>query len=90
VTLVPTRQAQQIVFVGGTCGSVHVESFNKNMKALGVLESKLNPIRQKLVRHLLEEQDKVLRSHFAQKGGAQGQRGKGIHSKGRERVKWDM
>ena len=45
-------QTQQIVFVGGTCGSVHatVESFNKNMKALGVLESKWNPIRQKLVR----------------------------------------
>jgi hypothetical protein len=47
-------QTQQIVFVGGTCGSVHVESFNKNMKALGVLESKWNPIRQKLVRRLLE------------------------------------
>ena len=34
---------QQMVFfffVGGTCGSIHVESFNKNMKALGVLESK--------------------------------------------------
>ena len=57
-------QAQQIVFVGGTCGSVHVESFNKNMKALGVLESKWDPIRQKLVRRLLEEQDKVLRSYF--------------------------
>jgi len=49
-------QAQQIVFVGGACGSVHVELFNKNMKALGVLESKLDPIRQKLVRRLLEEQ----------------------------------
>ena len=42
-------QEQQIVFVGGTCESVHVESFNKNMKALGALESKWNPIRQKLV-----------------------------------------
>jgi hypothetical protein len=52
-------QAQQIVFVWGTCGSVHVESFNKNMKTLGVLESKWDPIRQKLVRRLLEEQDKV-------------------------------
>jgi hypothetical protein len=61
-------QTQQIVFVGGTCGSAHVESFNKNMKALGVLESKWN-IRQKLARWLLEEQDKVLRSYFAQKGG---------------------
>jgi hypothetical protein len=43
---------QQIVFVGGTCGSIHVESFNKNMKALGVLESKWDPIRKKLVRRL--------------------------------------
>jgi hypothetical protein len=57
-------QTQQIVFVGGACGSVHVESFNKNMKTLGVLESKWDPIRQKLVRRLLEEQDKVLRSYF--------------------------
>ena len=56
------------MFVGGTCGSVHVESFNKNMKKLGVLESQWDPIRKKLVRRLLEEQDKVLRSYFAQKG----------------------
>jgi hypothetical protein len=84
-------QTQQIVFVGaGTCGSVHVESFNKNMKALGVLESKWNQIRQKLVRQLLEEQDKVLRSYFAQKGGTRGQRGEGTHDQGREHVKWDM
>ena len=55
-------KVQQLVFVGGTCGSVHVESFNSNMKALGVLESKWDLIRRKLVRRLLEEQDKVLRS----------------------------
>jgi hypothetical protein len=48
------------VFVGGTCGFVHAESFNKNMKALGVLEIQWDPIRKKLVRRLLEEQDKVL------------------------------
>jgi hypothetical protein len=78
------------VFVGGTCGSVHVESFNKNMKALGVIESKLDLIRQKLVRRLVEEQDKVLRSYFVQKGGARGQKGDGTHRKGREHVKWDM
>ena len=60
------------------------------MKALGVLQSKWNPIRQKLVRLLLEEQDKVLRSYFAQKGGARGQKGGGIHGKGREHVKWGM
>ncbi len=71
-------------------GSVHVESFNKNMKALGVLESKWNPIRQKLVRRFLEEQDKVLRSYFAQKGGTRGQRGRVTHGQGREHVKWDM
>jgi hypothetical protein len=83
-------KVQQIVFVGGTCGSVHVESFNKNMKALGVLESKWDPIRKKLVRRLLEEQDKVLQSYFAQKGGARSQGGEGIHGKGREHVKGDM
>ncbi len=60
------------------------------MKALGVLESKWNPIRQKLVRLLLEEQDKVLRSYFAQKGGTRGQRGGVTHGQGREHVKWDM
>ena len=55
------------------------------MKALGVLESKWDLIRQKLVRRLLEEQDKVLR-----KGGARSQRGEGGQGKGREHVKWDM
>ena len=83
-------KVQQIVFVGGTCGSVHVESFNKNMKSLGVLESQWDPICKKLVRRLLEEQDKVLRSYFAQKGGARSQGGEGTHDKGREHVKWDM
>jgi hypothetical protein len=83
-------KVQQLVFVGGTCGSVHVESFNENMKALGVLESKWDLIRQKLVRRLLEEQDKVLRAYFAQKGGARSQRGAGSQGKGREHVKWNM
>jgi hypothetical protein len=31
-------KVQQLLFVGGTCGSVHVKSFNKNMKALGSLK----------------------------------------------------
>jgi hypothetical protein len=39
------------------------------MKAFGVLESKWDPIRKKLARRLLEDQDKVLRSYFAQMGG---------------------
>ena len=64
-------KVHEIVFVGGTCGSIHVESFIRNMKTLGVLESKWDPtgIHKKLVRRLLEEQDKVLRSYFALKGG---------------------
>jgi len=74
-------KVQQLVFVGGTCGSVHVESFNKNMKALGVLESMWDLIRQKLVRRLLEEQDKVLRSYLAQKGGVRSQRGRGFRAR---------
>ena len=47
-------------------------------------------IRQKLVRRLLEEQDKGLRAYFAQRGGARIKRGEGIQGKGREHVKWDM
>ena len=27
-----------IVFVGGACGSVHVQTFNNNLKELGVVE----------------------------------------------------
>ena len=66
--------------------TLHIEAFTTNMKALGVLESKWDPIRQKLVRRLLEEQDKVLRSYFAQKRWAS----KGVHGNSREHVKWDM
>jgi hypothetical protein len=81
---------QQIVFVSGTCGSIHVELFNRNMKALGVLESKWDPIRKKLVSRLLEEQDKVLRSYFAQKGGTRNKGGDRGNDKCREHVKLDM
>jgi hypothetical protein len=79
-------EIQQIVFVGGTCGSIHVESFNRNMKALGVLESKWDPNRKNLVRRLLEEQDKVLRSYFTQKGGTQSKGGDRGNCKVREHV----
>jgi hypothetical protein len=74
----------KIVFVGGTCGSNHVESFNRIMKALGVCASKW------LVRRLLEEQDKVLLSYFAQKGGTQSKGGDRGNCKAREHVQWDM
>ena len=59
------------------------------MKALGVLESKWDPTRKKLVRRLIEEQDKVLRSsvnsHKREECGARGVRG---NCKGREHVQW--
>ena len=79
-------KVQQVVFVGGTCGSIQVESFNRNMKALGVLEGKWDPIRKKLVRRLLEEQDKVLRSYYAQKGGTRSKGGDRGNCKARKHV----
>ena len=36
-------KVHQMVFVGGTCRSIHVESFKKNIKALGLIESKWDP-----------------------------------------------
>jgi hypothetical protein len=58
-----------IVFVGGTCGLVHVQSFNDNLKELGVVESKRGAIRKGLVHELLYAQDTVLCSYFAQREG---------------------
>ena len=56
------------------------------MKALGVLESKWDPIRKKLVRRLLEEQDKALLSYFAQKGGTRSKGEDRSKCKGRKHV----
>ena len=58
-----------VIIVGGMCGSVHTETFNKNMELLGVIESKWNEVRRQHVFKLMEEQDRVLRSFFAQKKG---------------------
>ena len=60
-------QIQQLVFVGGACGSVGQDSYNENLKVLEVQEGKWEMIRRKMARRLLEEQDKILRSYFAQK-----------------------
>jgi hypothetical protein len=56
-----------IIFVGGTSGSVNVQIFNDNLKELQVLESKRNAIRKGLVYELLNAQDTVLCSYFAQR-----------------------
>ena len=37
-----------IIFVGGTCGSVHTQTFNNNLKELGVVESKRNTVRNRV------------------------------------------
>ena len=59
-----------IVFVGGMCGSVEEKAFNANMELLaGVIESERNTIRKRHVWKLLEEQDRVLRSYYAQREG---------------------
>ena len=61
------------------CGRyVRIHSYwiiQQKYEALGVLESKWDPIRKNLARRLIEEQDKVLRSYFAQKGGTRGRGG---------------
>ena len=41
-----------IIFVGGTYGSVHVQTFNNNLKELGVVESKRSTIRKGFVHEL--------------------------------------
>ncbi len=60
------------------------------MKALEDLESKLDPIRKKLVRRLLEKRDKVLRSYFAQKRGTRSKGGDKNNGNGREHVGVDI
>jgi hypothetical protein len=56
-----------IIFVGGTYGSVHVQTFSNNLKELGVVESKRNAIGKGFVHELLNAQDTVLCSYFTQR-----------------------
>ena len=44
-------------------------TFNSNLKELGVVESKRNAIRKGFVHELLNAQDTVLCSYFAQRAG---------------------
>jgi hypothetical protein len=74
---------KQIIFVGGTCGSVHVQTFNSNLKEFGVVESKRNTIRRGFVHELLNAQDTVLCSYFAQRKGTKND-GCGQKSEGEE------
>jgi hypothetical protein len=62
-----------LIFVGGTCGSVHAQTLNNNLKELGVVESKRNTVRKGLVHEFLNAQDTVLCSYFAQRSGELGE-----------------
>jgi hypothetical protein len=75
-----------LTFVGGTYGSVHKEHLEKNLEELQVLKSKWNGIREKLVRRLLEEQDKVFRCYYAAKWGGQKEKGAGGEETGQMHV----
>jgi hypothetical protein len=72
------------------CGSVEEKALNTNMESLGVMKNERNAIRKRRVWKLLEEQDRVLRSCYAQREGfdggwkgAQGQGGFGREHVGR-------
>ena len=70
------------------CGSVEEKAFNANMELTGVVESERNAIRKRHVWKLLEEQDRVLRSYYAQREGFE-KRGQGMQGQtglGREHV----
>jgi hypothetical protein len=61
------------VHVKGTSGSMHVRIFNHNLKELQVIESKSNAIRRSLVCELLNTQDRVLYSYYAQRNWERGE-----------------
>ena len=81
-------RAALVIFVGGMCGSVEEKVFNANMELLGVIESERHAIRKRHVWKLLEEQDRVLRSYYAQRDGFDkgGQGTQGQTGLGREHV----
>ena len=81
-------RAALVIFVGGMCGSAEENVFNANMELLGVIESERNAIRKRHVWKLLEEQDRVLRSYYAQRDGFDkgGQGTQGQTGLGREHV----
>ena len=62
-----------VAFVGGMCGSVEENVFDANMELMGVIESERNAIRKRHVCKLLEEQDRVSRSYYAQREGFDGE-----------------
>ena len=61
---------QQIIFVGGMCGSVDVKQFNSNMAALQVAPNHWADIRNRHAQKLLDVSERVLRSYYSYKYGS--------------------
>ena len=57
-------QIKQINIIGGTLGSVHVESFEETLKVMEVGKKEWPTIRKRHVRRLLEAQDAVLLAYY--------------------------
>ena len=65
-------QIKQINIVGGTLGSVHVQTFQEMLKEMEVKKKARTAIRKGHVRRLLEAQDAVLLAYYGglQRGGS--------------------
>ena len=57
-------QIKQINIIGGTLGSVHVESFEETLEVMEVGKKEWPTIRKRHVRRLLEAQDAVLLAYY--------------------------
>ena len=65
--------------IGGTRGPIHVESFNRNMKTVRVLESKWDPNRKKLVRRYLRNRTSCYGPISHRRVGREARGGTGFH-----------
>jgi hypothetical protein len=83
-------KVQLLTFVGGTCGSVHKEHLEKILEELQVLKSKWKGIRERLVRRLLEKQDKGFRCYYAAKWGGKKEQGAGGEETGQMHLGGDV
>ena len=62
----------------------------KNLEELQVLKSKWKGIRERLVRRLLEEQDKVFRCYYAAKWGGKKELGAGGEETGQMHLRGEV
>ena len=65
---------QVVVFKGGTMGSVEIEGFENNLKALDVKKKEWAHIRKLHARALLEAHDEVLQAYYETVHACQGPR----------------